>query len=222
MPETLRVWSVISYLTEVEGLTWRQDDYTANKIIKAVKGEEFKGYFDVKIGNQQKRFDKTNIAQFMPVLYQAVGNKIKELIGNRVTLVPIPNSKATIRDRTDFRTLVHARAIAESIGNSAGASAALRWRSEKTPAHKGGSRDPQVHYENLKVMDLPTGAVVLFDDVLTSGSQIVGACRRLTAAGVEPVFAIVIGRAVKAQLEVFEWRHEDVQVVERPFNWDEF
>lgn len=41
---SITVCGALYYLTEIEGIEWRPDDYTANKIIKVVKGEDIKGY----------------------------------------------------------------------------------------------------------------------------------------------------------------------------------
>jgi hypothetical protein len=43
------MWACL-YLTEVEGLTWRGNDYTAMKIVKAVKGEPINGFVRFPLG----------------------------------------------------------------------------------------------------------------------------------------------------------------------------
>lgn len=222
MSAPLKVWSLLYYLTEV-GVTWRQEDWTANRIIKAVKGEPFNGYFKIKIGGKWTTFEQSNVEQFMPTLFRAVANKIGDLVKGEFALVPIPNSSATINDGADFRTFEHARAIAAIIGGRATAVPALRWNEAKIPAHEGGTRDPQAHFDNLRVVQKLTRPVVLFDDVLTTGGQMIASYRRLAKSGAAPVLGAVIGRATKEQKEsALGWHGEDLETEDMPFDLNEF
>ena len=139
-----------------KGIAWRDADYTTYKIVKALKGEPIKGYFQIKIGGQSKRFDRSNVVEFMPPLFQAVATKLNELAQGEFDIVPIPNSSATVRDKAEFKTLAHARAVAAVVGARATAVPSLRWKTAKTPARKGGSRDPQIHLQNLQVVQKPS------------------------------------------------------------------
>jgi hypothetical protein len=58
-------------------------DYTTYKIVKALKGEPIKGYFQIKIGGQSKRFDQSNVVEFMPPLFQAVATKLNGRVRHR-------------------------------------------------------------------------------------------------------------------------------------------
>lgn len=221
MSTPIKVWSLLYYLTEVEGIVWRQDDWDTNKIIKAVKGEPINGYFQFKIGGQKKKFDQLNVSEFMPVLFCAVAKKLGKLLSGKFDLVPIPNSSATIKDEADFKTWAHARAVAEAIGSRAAVVPALRWKQVKDRAHDGGTRDPQIHFENLCVAQKPTNPVVLFDDVLTTGGQMIASYRRLAESRVMPVLGIVIGRATKEQKEpAIGWHEEKIETEEMPANWN--
>lgn len=222
MSAPLRVWSLLAYLTTTEGLTWRDADYTPYKIVKALKGEPIKGYFKVSINGQAKTFDQTNISEFMPILFQAVAGKLGSLAAGAVDIVPIPNSSAVVGDKAEFNTLSHARAVAATLKGRATPLPALRWKAAKVPAHKGGSRDPQLHFQNLQIVERPTHQVVLFDDVMTSGSQMIGAYRRFVASGIKPAIAIAIGRTVHEQREkMIEWGYEDVETEEIVIDLDD-
>jgi hypothetical protein len=221
MSAPLRVWSLLYYLTEVEGLVWRQEDYTANRIIKVVKGEPIKGFFQVKIKGQNRRFEQSNVKDFTPALFNALAKKIQEAVNGDFSMVPIPGSSATVKDKTDFRTWSHAREIAKAVGQRATAVAALRWKKEKLQAHKGGSRDPQVHFENLSLVERPARQVVLFDDVMTTGSQMIGSYRRLAKEGLKPVCGLVVGRATKEQKSpVLGWQSEEIETEDVPIDWN--
>jgi hypothetical protein len=223
MSKTLSVWSLVSYLTEVDGITWRSEDYTANKIIKLLKGRPLNGYFNVKINGQTKTINQLNVKHFMPVLFQAVANKLNSIIRGEYCIVPIPNSEAAVDVPGDFLTLQHARAIAEATGGRASAIPALRWKAPKEPAHRGGTRDPQIHHENLVLIERPKKQIVIFDDVMTTGGQMIGAYRRLQDAG-QPIHSgMVIGRATKEQkVEALGWDQEDLPVEEVEIDWASF
>ncbi|MGI4799392.1 MAG: hypothetical protein ACRYG8_36220 [Janthinobacterium lividum] len=49
------VWSMISFLTLVEGVNWRQEDYNASKMKRFIKLEDINGYFDLQIGGKAVR-----------------------------------------------------------------------------------------------------------------------------------------------------------------------
>ena len=67
---------------------------------------------------------------------------------------------------------------------------------------------------------MPTQPCVLLDDVVTSGSQMIGASRRLKASGITPVLGMVVGRAVKEQKSpVMGWNRELVETESGPLNW---
>lgn len=220
MTAPLNVWSFIYYLTEVEGLSWRQDDYVGKKIVDAVKGKPINGYFEIKVGGQKTTFNEGNIHQFLPNLFFTVAGQLKNLVGSPFDIVPIPNSGAVVGDDSDFKTLSHAREIAKFVGGGTQAVPALRWNQAKQRAHEGGSRDPEVHYENLSVVSKPTRPCVIYDDVITTGSQMIACSRRLAVIGCTPVLGIVVGRAVKIQnTPVFGWQTEPLEIDRKPLVW---
>lgn len=219
MSTPLRILSAVFYLTEI-GFAWRQEDYDANKIVNALKGNPINGYIDINLGGDVRRFDQSNIAGLMPPLYRGIAKKLKTTLAGPFDVVPIPNSAATIENKADCRTFEHARQIAKAAGDGCRFVPALRWKQQKTPAHEGGSRDPQVHFENLQLVERPTQQCVIFDDVVTTGGQMIGAYRRLAASGVVPVLGIVVGRAVKEQKSpVMGWYEEAVETESSPLDW---
>jgi predicted amidophosphoribosyltransferase len=116
-----------------------------------------------------------------------------------------------VGDRASFPTLDHARGIASAVGPRATAIDVLRWRQAKEKAHQGGSRNPDAHFDSLEIVTSPKGAVILFDDVKTSGSQLIGACRRLRHAGIDPACAVVVGRTTHEQHEkMLGWELEQL------------
>src|SRR5579863_6818688 len=214
MPNELIVWSMVRYLTEIGGPAWRDQDFATRDIVKIVKGQPFNGYFEITVGGKKRRFDQNNGQDLLPSIYGGAAKKISTLIQGNFCIVPIPNSEATIADRASFRTLEHATGIASKVSgnNRAKALDALRWKRAKEKAHQGGGRNPDAHFDNLGITEKPDIPVVLFDDVLTTGSQLIGAYRRLAKTGIVPVAAIVVGRTTHDQHEhMIGWQQEQLE-----------
>lgn len=69
----------------------------------------------------------------------------------------------------------------------------------------------------------PARQIVLFDDVVTSGGQMVGSYRRLVQDASAPSVGFVVGRAVKEQkTPVLGWAAEDIPVQEALIDFDRF
>lgn len=218
---TLTVWSMLRYLTEI-GVKWRDEDFVSRNIVKIVKDEPFNGYFNLKFSGGTRRFDQQNGHTLLPALYGGMAKKIGGTIAGEFSIVPIPNSDGIASSAADFRTLVHVRAIAAAIGPRATAIDALRWNGPKDKAHQGGSRNPQVHFDNLRVTKPVTGTVILFDDVMTTGSQLIGSYRRLARDAVAPGCAFVIGRTAHEQHDKMSgWVQEEAEITERPLTFEE-
>ncbi|HTR87148.1 MAG TPA: hypothetical protein VMI56_21880 [Reyranella sp.] len=220
MSKLLSVHSLIAYLTQ-EGTTRRQADWDAYKIIRTLKGKPFNGYFELSIGGKNKKFENSNASEFLPVLFRAVGKQLKAIVPGPFELVPIPNSSASVKSGgNSFATLKYAQAIAGVVGAQASVSPALLWKVPKTSARDGGSRDPQVHCANLAVVRKLTKPVVIFDDVMTSGSQMIAAHRMLRAAGAKILLGLAIGRTIHEPVKpVFKWREEEIETESRPIEF---
>jgi hypothetical protein len=124
----------------------------------------------------------------MPPPFQAVATKLNELVQGEFNIVPIPNSSATIKDKAEFKTLAHARAVAEVVGARATAVPSLRWKTAKTPLIKAARATPKFTSRFYRLQK-PSDQVAFFDDVMTSGSQMIGSYRRLAASGIEPILS---------------------------------
>jgi hypothetical protein len=216
------VHSLFSYLADAGAFTWHPDDWTANRIIRAVHGLPFDGHFELQIAGKRHRFDRSNVATFLPTIYNVVAAKMAATIPGTFAIIPIPSSTSVIGSADEFSTLVAARMIARRLGHRAEAVAGLVWKTPKIPAREGGNRDPQQHFENLQVSEKPTQPIVLYDHVMRTGSQMIAAYRRLLKDATAPVAGFVLGRTVRFQREkVIGWTAEDFPVVDEPINIDE-
>lgn len=226
---TLPVWSHVFCLTEIDGVTWRTVDHATNKIKKIIKGQEIKGYFDVSVGSKDgqtttKRYTDKNKKEFLDVLYGSVARKINSLNLGDFDIVPIPNKIALKDCRGSYPTLAHANEIAKLVRSKPNVIDAMRWKTELPQAHKsGGPRDPTMYIDHLSLRERPKKPILLFDDLITSGSQMIAATRKLKRHGCNPVVGIVIGRAVKDQRDkMIGWTELELEIEEHPISWDDF
>ena len=77
--ERLKVITLCAYLTDIE-TAWRSEDYDASKMVKALKGDEIKGFFTVNIKGKTTRFDNSNCAQFVKLIPGAMAKALSEHI----------------------------------------------------------------------------------------------------------------------------------------------
>lgn len=218
---SLPVFSLIAYLTSRDGGVWRQVDYDTNKMVKCLKGEEIKGYFDLRVAGKIQTFKEDNREEFLGILCRIVARKLDKLNLPGYSLVPIPNSSATTSSKKDFRTHQIARQIVECAMIKGQAVPALRWKVAAASSRKGGSRDPQVLCDNLELVQRPAGPVILFDDVMTTGAHMKACYRQLMASEIIPTQAIAVGRTTWEQKEKpLNWVKEILQVETGDTAWD--
>ena len=75
----------------------------------------------------------------------------------------------------------------------------------------------------MRLADKPKNNVVIFDDVLTSGSQSVAATRFLQENGLNVVHVMTVAKAGKTQIaEPFEWRTEELQTEQTGWDFGDF
>ncbi len=61
---------------------------------------------------------------------------------------------------------------------------------------------------------------VFFDDVVTTGSQMIGSYRRLAKEGFPVLCGVTVGRATKEQKEpMLGWSEEQIAVEDVPIDW---
>ncbi|POR42551.1 hypothetical protein [Methylobacterium sp. V23] len=207
----LQVHTCCQYLTA--GGDWRNIDHNARVIIKAVKGEDFNGYFDAKIGGKTTRLSSANKDVGLQIAGEVVASKLVELIQAPVTLVPIPNSAAWIGGDHNFRTLLLANTIAHHSAGKAIALPALLWLTAKEKQHQqGGYRHANHFTEKLAIVAAPETPVVLIDDVITSGSQMLAATYILRNAGIEVLFGMAVGKTTAVQTpNALQWVEEKIE-----------
>lgn len=206
------------YLTETEGLTWRNTDFNMRNIVRGMKREAFNGYSDFVIGGETKRYDSSNIETFMPVLFNTIAQKIRETVQGPVSIVPVPSSNMAIGQTGPFRSVELATLLASRMGNGAKVVPALRWAYVRQKAHLiAGVRDPDQYEPILRLVDELDGPVMLFDDVMTSGSQMTACCRVLESNKRAPAFAAVVARTTNVQhTSMLGWKLDELDISRGP------
>lgn len=205
---SLPVHIACQYLTA--GGKWRDADYRALAIVKSVKGEPFNGYCTVKVNGRAVNLTKDNMDVGLELAARTLAARLVELTQVQVSLVPIPNSHAHIGVPPIFRTLALAEAIARYSNGIAEACPALLWAAPKDKQHLvGGYRSASQFHAQLRITKSLSRPVVLIDDVITSGSQMLAATYALRKADVTVPFGMAVGRTTTEQRpQVLQWSEE--------------
>jgi predicted amidophosphoribosyltransferase len=177
-----------------------------------LKGEPIKGYAQISIGGVAFRLEDSNKQEFLTRLWGAMG---RGFATNQepAAIVPIPNSAGIVGAPASYRTLLYAQEIAANSGGKLVAVDALRWKNAAGAVHKqAGFRSPGPRFENLTVIQKPDRPVVLFDDVITSGSSFIAAVWRLSEVESTPIEGVVIARRPPTQQpKMFESKQEELE-----------
>ena len=174
------------------------DDWTAQKLTKIIKGEPFQYGFYMPCGGSRTYIDQSKANICLSEVISQCARKMRELAPSGCTIVPIPNSGATPQN-TEFRTLEHARSVCLLLGQSLYiAKPLLVWSEPQNRAHdRGRSRNHLDHFDKLVLNGSTSHPIILFDDVLTTGSQMYASKRKLEKAG----FSVIAMVAVTSVLD---------------------
>jgi hypothetical protein len=197
--DELKLVTVCAYLTDVS-VDWRGVDHTASKMVKALKGDPINGYFDHTIAGKVRRFDRTNIQEFLDRIPHVMAKTIARHLSTNATIVPIPNSHVTDPSDANFRTLDLAKAVAALSGGQFTAAPVLVFSEPQVKSREGGPRSPH-HFETVyEIVKDVKGPIVLLDDVCTGGGHLVGAHWKLQSPRRDIVLASAFGRTTHEQL----------------------
>lgn len=121
-----------------------------------------------------------------------------------------------------FRTAELAEMFQKAYGTDAIVEPILVWAKPRQKQHTtSGFRHPDQFEPHFRLSGKPTRPIVLFDDVLTSGSQMIAAGRYLSKQGHPPQRALVAARATKTQHDpMLVWSTETFPLDEAIFDID--
>jgi hypothetical protein len=212
MQSKLKLFTLCQYLTDTE-TEWRQEDWTAYKMVKSLKGHEVKGYFELSLSGKTRRFDNANSAEFAKLVPGALSKVLSDEFQGGAAIVPIPNSNVTSLKSEPFNTLHIARSMNEIAGPKYPVEPLLVFKEAQVPSHKGGRRSPQYFetaYNLINNTDMP---IVLIDDVCTTGAHFIGACWKLHSSGMNVIGAIAFGKSTKQRFDkAIERRAEELDL----------
>ncbi|MEI9417585.1 phosphoribosyltransferase [Mesorhizobium sp. Cs1321R2N1] len=182
----VKVWSLVRHNTSTTlGPERNQDEWDAIQIKKIVKGDQLADKARFKwpgIGTVWREHRST----FVTSLCSVFATKMVADGGSGAVVVPIPNSSAVIGSQQDFRTLVLVRGIANLSGGALSYHDHLRWNGAVGKAHLNErARNVDEHMGNMAIVGKPDRKILLFDDMVTSGSQMCAATLKLEEAGFE-------------------------------------
>jgi hypothetical protein len=181
--------SFCRYLADTD-FSWCQENWDVSKIVRAIKGESFKGYTSLRIGGALQRLDSEHRQVATDWFVDRVGQT--SLARDEYILCPIPDSQCTPSSSHTPRTLVLARELRKRFPQ-------LKvWpnlKFNKPMAKK--IRNEEVLYQNMVCpASVPPGHLILLDDVCTTGAHARAAQRRLIQSGAKHMTAMSVTRTI--------------------------
>lgn len=174
---------------------WRDEDYSAMNLVKALKHLSFNGSSTIKQGSNSYLIENNPSGQARALLIsaRAIAGKLHNAGYENTAVIPIPSSS-----HTDPCQMFTGRRLVDAIQLVHGgyqAAPVLHFDEPLPKARGGGTRNPYVIQPHLRlsVDQLPASAV-LVDDVCTSGGHLIAAARFLAARGLQIEDAFVVGR----------------------------
>lgn len=170
---------------------------------RIVKDEQLNGSFNFAVNGVLTKIDRNNIGTFQHEINRRFAAKLMLDHPYPIALVPIPNGNGVIGQTNVFRTLSIASSIVRVMNNGSVALDLLRWNAPVGKAHLGQrSRRIEDHIAALEINGGTELPVVLFDDFLTTGSQMAAAKTKLEAAGFNVVGCYTIFESLDAGAQV--------------------
>lgn len=207
-------WYLLDYLTNWDG-DRPQESWDAVAIVKAMKGREFKGYVEViNDGNRRDRYYNGRAPELADLVLTFIGREcVPRIIDESSKLVPIPNSDMIVGSGNNHRIIKSAESLLNGYNSTERKFAltldsALRWNEVHPPSHtQPGYRSPSAYEGKFSLAGSICGAVYLFDDVYTSGSQAKAAARFLSDAGATVKGIVTAAKTVhQPSAAPIEWR----------------
>lgn len=187
MAGRMRVLSLCEYLAS--GETLEPDHFKPYNIVKAIKGEPFKGYAWLEVDGRSVKLEASNREVAFQWAAERLATTISGAVKGPVTIVPVPGhlhcSTSDVEAGGVFRLAALTAERLRQRGCVAYPFSLLHLHVPQPSAHQeGGTRDVEQLKQNLKVVNATNIAtVIIMDDVVTSGGHLLAAHQVVAAAG---------------------------------------
>jgi len=196
-PETINTYCYFRYLplnlskikNNDPNFEASQQEWDSHHIKNAIKGQEVRGRFNAFGATYADHAKEV----FIEHTCQVYADHILKTFGSHLVIVPIPNSNAIYGNNESFKTLDFASRIVEwarmlSVQSHIRAAPILRWRTAREKSHINYTNESHERIKESLVVDRRitkniNQPIILFDDVLTRGTQKFAAFDKLTDAG---------------------------------------
>lgn len=198
---SFQVFSFARYLTRVENLHWRREDYHSQAMINLLKGEDFSGYVDKRIDGKMRRL-KAGDSKLATKWFAEVVGSITFSTGSTYYLCPIPDSQCTSGCGRPPKILPAVHEIAKRYQQFKTWDG-LRFVEATPPGAQRNPCDVRLLFNSLEiVLPVPPRAYVIFvDDLFSSGARFMAAQARLKCAGATSFACLAAARTANDQLQ---------------------
>lgn len=201
----MKVTSFVRYLTG-QGLTRRQGDWDASKLVHALKGDDFSGYANfARDGVSVNLSASHGISRCQTHALDAVATVLATVVKQTTStavLVPVPSSQSTVNAPVQGASSKLAHAIVQKTGGSYWAVDAVAFTQAIQSARSGGERNPKRLLPLLQVVGRPWDRripVIIVDDVITRGGHLLASAECLRQSNYQVLGGVVAARTVLDQ-----------------------
>ena len=188
-----------NYAEKVTGVTRPRDPpfWESYMYCWAVKSGEYRrDFYIIKTNSQRLDINKSNFNRVRSTFGTWAAGVIDTFPEKDLYLVPVPDTDALVNVKT-YRTLTMVQEAFKGTAFNGRALDGLRWTKRRQKAHEGGSRKRAALLALLEAKPEVKGKnIVLIDEIVTTGGNLLACQNELVAAGATVVGAVTCGLSV--------------------------